>query len=82
MIANDPLKRDAEAALGCPVEEAVVTVPAYFGDKQRQATRDAGASDDMGDVCDVCPNDADADGLCGDVDPCPSPPIRAGAAAG
>jgi molecular chaperone HscC len=37
------LKRDAEVALGCAVEEAVVTVPAYFGDLQRQATRDAGA---------------------------------------
>ncbi|MEO0321497.1 MAG: Hsp70 family protein [Myxococcota bacterium] len=37
------LKRDAEQALGVPVEEAVVTVPAYFGDLQRQATRDAGA---------------------------------------
>src|SRR5262249_14256285 len=37
------LKKDAEAALGCAVEEAVVTVPAYFGDLQRQATRDAGA---------------------------------------
>ena len=37
------LKRDAEAALGRPVDEAVVTVPAYFGDAQRQATRDAGA---------------------------------------
>jgi molecular chaperone HscC len=37
------LKRDAEAALGCAVEEAVITVPAYFGDAQRQATRDAGA---------------------------------------
>ncbi|NBD08167.1 Hsp70 family protein [Corallococcus silvisoli] len=37
------LKRDAEAALGMPIEEAVVTVPAYFGDLQRQATRDAGA---------------------------------------
>jgi molecular chaperone HscC len=35
------LKRDAEAALGRPVDEAVVTVPAYFGDLQRQATRDA-----------------------------------------
>ena len=35
------LKRDAEAALGREVEEAVVTVPAYFGDAQRQATRDA-----------------------------------------
>jgi len=37
------LKRDAEAALGRTVDEAVVTVPAYFGDAQRQATRDAGA---------------------------------------
>jgi molecular chaperone HscC len=37
------LKRDAEAALGCAVEEAVITVPAYFGDLQRQATKDAGA---------------------------------------
>jgi molecular chaperone HscC len=36
------LKRDAEAHLGRAVEEAVVTVPAYFGDAQRQATRDAG----------------------------------------
>ncbi|NVB81017.1 MAG: Hsp70 family protein [Kofleriaceae bacterium] len=37
------LKKDAEAALGMEIEEAVVTVPAYFGDAQRQATRDAGA---------------------------------------
>jgi len=37
------LKRDAEATLGHAVDEAVVTVPAYFGDAQRQATRDAGA---------------------------------------
>lgn len=36
------LKANAEAVLGYPVEEAVVTVPAYFGDLQRQATRDAG----------------------------------------
>lgn len=36
------LKRDAEAYLGRPVTEAVITVPAYFGDPQRQATRDAG----------------------------------------
>jgi molecular chaperone HscC len=35
------LKRDAEAALGCSVHEAVVTVPAYFGDAQRNATRAA-----------------------------------------
>ena len=37
------LKNDAEVALGHAVEEAVITVPAYFGDAQRQATRDAGA---------------------------------------
>ena len=37
------IKRDAEVALGRTVDEAVVTVPAYFGDAQRQATRDAGA---------------------------------------
>src|SRR6185503_668607 len=36
------LKRWAEAALGEPVERAVVTVPAYFNDSQRQATRAAG----------------------------------------
>jgi len=37
------VKRDAEAALGRSIDEAVVTVPAYFGDAQRQATRDAAA---------------------------------------
>jgi Fe-S protein assembly chaperone HscA len=36
------LKQDAEAALGQPVTKAVITVPAYFNDAQRQATRDAG----------------------------------------
>lgn len=36
------LKEDAEAALGRPVEEAVITVPAYFSDAQRKATRAAG----------------------------------------
>ncbi|MFB3048867.1 MAG: molecular chaperone DnaK [Acidimicrobiia bacterium] len=36
------LKRDAEAYLGEDVKEAVVTVPAYFGDAQRQATKEAG----------------------------------------
>jgi molecular chaperone HscC len=35
------LKRDAEAALGASIAEAVVTVPAYFGELQRRATRDA-----------------------------------------
>ncbi len=35
------IKQDAEAFLGEPVKQAVVTVPAYFNDNQRQATRDA-----------------------------------------
>ncbi|MDX2199024.1 MAG: Hsp70 family protein [Phycisphaerae bacterium] len=38
------LKERAEAELGRPVNRAVVTVPAYFDDAQRQATRDAGAA--------------------------------------
>ena len=37
------LKRDAEDYLGEPVTQAVITVPAYFTDAQRQATKDAGA---------------------------------------
>jgi molecular chaperone DnaK len=37
------LKTDAEAYLGDKVTEAVITVPAYFNDSQRQATKDAGA---------------------------------------
>jgi molecular chaperone DnaK len=36
------IKRDAEAFLGEPVRKAVITVPAYFNDNQRQATKDAG----------------------------------------
>ena len=36
------LKKSAEAYLGQPVTEAVITVPAYFNDAQRQATKDAG----------------------------------------
>ena len=36
------LKTDAEAFLGEPVTDAVITVPAYFTDAQRQATKDAG----------------------------------------
>src|SRR3954463_8634819 len=36
------LKKDAEAYLGQPVTEAVITCPAYFNDAQRQATKDAG----------------------------------------
>ena len=36
------LKQDAEAYLGQPVEQVVITVPAYFSDAQRQATKDAG----------------------------------------
>ncbi|MBI4678827.1 MAG: molecular chaperone DnaK [Elusimicrobia bacterium] len=37
------VKRDSEAFLGDKVEKAVITVPAYFDDNQRQATKDAGA---------------------------------------
>ena len=37
------MKQTAEAYLGKPVKDAVVTVPAYFNDSQRQATKDAGA---------------------------------------
>ena len=36
------LKSDAEKYLGCPVEDVVITVPAYFNDAQRQATKNAG----------------------------------------
>ncbi|MFN4079347.1 MAG: molecular chaperone DnaK [Saprospiraceae bacterium] len=36
------LRAQAEAALGAPVQKAVITVPAYFNDTQRQATKDAG----------------------------------------
>jgi len=36
------MKKDAEAYLGEPITKAVITVPAYFNDSQRQATRDAG----------------------------------------
>lgn len=36
------IKRDAEAYLGAKIEKAVITVPAYFNDNQRQATKDSG----------------------------------------
>ena len=36
------MKETAEAYLGKPVKHAVITVPAYFNDAQRQATKDAG----------------------------------------
>ncbi len=36
------IKKDAESFLGCPITKAVITVPAYFNDNQRQATKDAG----------------------------------------
>src|SRR3989339_850456 len=36
------IKKDAEAYLGARIEKAVITVPAYFNDAQRQATKDAG----------------------------------------
>ncbi|MFD7521120.1 molecular chaperone DnaK [Paenibacillus chitinolyticus] len=41
-IILQKLKADAEAYLGTPVTQAVITVPAYFNDSQRQATKDAG----------------------------------------
>ena len=41
-IILQKLKKDAEAYLGEPVNDAVITVPAYFSDGQRQATKDAG----------------------------------------
>jgi molecular chaperone DnaK len=41
-IILQKLKRQAEKYLGCEVSEAVITVPAYFNDAQRQATKDAG----------------------------------------
>ncbi len=41
-VVLQKLKRDAEAYLGEPVTKAVITVPAYFNDSQRQATKDAG----------------------------------------
>ena len=37
------MKETAEAYLGTKINDAVVTVPAYFNDSQRQATKDAGA---------------------------------------
>jgi L1 cell adhesion molecule like protein len=37
------MRQTAEAYLGCEVKDAVITVPAYFNDSQRQATKDAGA---------------------------------------
>lgn len=41
------LKEDAEFELGCPVKEAVISVPAYFNDRQRAATRNAGLLADL-----------------------------------
>jgi len=41
-IILQKMKTDAEEYLGQPIEQAVITVPAYFTDAQRQATRDAG----------------------------------------
>ncbi len=43
-LGDDPrkLKADAEKRLGESITEAVITVPAYFNDSQRQATKDAG----------------------------------------
>ena len=41
------MKEVAETYLGKPVKNAVVTVPAYFNDSQRQATKDAGTISGM-----------------------------------
>ena len=41
-VITGELKQSAESSLGCPVSKAVITVPAYFNDSQRQATRAAG----------------------------------------
>lgn len=41
------MKETAEAYLGTPVKNAVITVPAYFNDSQRQATKDAGSISGM-----------------------------------
>ena len=45
------MKETAEAYLGKPVKHAVITVPAYFNDAQRQATKDAGI-----DTCTASPD--------------------------
>ena len=42
-LVLESLKKDAERVLQCKVNKAVVTVPAYFNDRQRQATKDAAA---------------------------------------
>ena len=42
VLSSEKLKEDAESFLGEKVEKAVITVPAYFNDAQRQATKDAG----------------------------------------
>ncbi|HJZ83712.1 MAG TPA: molecular chaperone DnaK [Polyangia bacterium] len=41
-LVLEKMRQIAEDYLGCPVKEAIVTVPAYFDDAQRQATKDAG----------------------------------------
>ena len=43
VVSSMVLTKMKEAYLGHPVQKAVVTVPAYFNDAQRQATKDAGA---------------------------------------
>jgi molecular chaperone DnaK len=45
------LKNDAEAKIGEKITEAVITVPAYFNDSQRQATKDAGAIAGLNVLC-------------------------------
>lgn len=45
------MKETAEAYLGKTVKHAVITVPAYFNDAQRQATKDAGGVPDVSSCC-------------------------------
>ena len=57
------LKTDAEAYLGEKVEKAVITVPAYFTDAQRQATKDAGSYCRAGSATDHQRTDRGCPGL-------------------
>src|SRR5450756_184724 len=60
------LKQAAEEHLGQPVTQAVITVPAYFNDAQRQATKDAGQIAGL-EVCLLYTSDAADDLLCVDL---------------
>ena len=56
-IILQKLKSDAESYLGDKVTEAVITVPAYFTDAQRQATKDAGGIEIVDDIYDYLVSD-------------------------